>query len=368
MSEETVRYVGIDLAKKTMEVCVLGEEEKEIKRVSSVSTNETGRKRLVNLLKKTDIIGMEACTYSFLLTRYIEKEVGCTVYNLNAGKLQMIWKSTKKTDKEDALKIAKLIQRFPEEELPLVALPSEKEEELRKYVSLKQFLTRQRTQLINRLHAIFVQEGITGIKKSQLRRRESRLLQMENLRNIHAYTAQILEKQIEGIEESMVEIREKISERVKQNELTPYIMSIPGVGMGLAAAFLAYIGDGNRFSKSSEVANYVGLVPRIDCSGETERYGHILKGGCRALRSVILQSAWALVLSKGGGRLQEKFLLLKDRIGKTKSAVAIARKMITLMWVLVQKKQYYADITKEQLERKFRYYKIDFMEWESIPA
>ena len=331
MSKETARYIGIDLAKKTMEVCILGDEEKVIKRISSVPTTESGRKRLVSLLQETDVVGMEACTYSFLLTRYIEKEVRCKVHNLNAGKLQMIWKSTKKTDKEDSLKIAKLLQRFPEEELPLVALPSEEEEELRKYVSLKQFLTRQRTQLINRFHATFVQEGITGIKKSRLRRKENRLTQMESLTNIQAYTAQILEKQIEGIEESIVEIGEKISERVKQNELTPYVMSIPGVGMGLAAAFLAYIGDGNRFSKASEVANYVGLVPRIDCSGETERYGHILKGGCRALRSVILQSAWALVLSKNGGRLQDKFLLLKDRIGKTKSAVAIARKMITLI-------------------------------------
>ena len=43
----------------------------------------------------------------------------------------------------------------------------------------------------------------------------------------------------------------------------------------VAAAFLAYVGDAKRFSSPARVANYIGLVPRIDCSGETHRYGHI---------------------------------------------------------------------------------------------
>jgi transposase len=68
----------------------------------------------------------------------------------------MIWQSTKKTDKEDALKIAKFIQRYPEEELPLVSLPTEQEEELRQLISMKQFLVKMRTALINRLHALYV--------------------------------------------------------------------------------------------------------------------------------------------------------------------------------------------------------------------
>jgi transposase len=87
-------------------------------------------------------------------------------------------------------------------------------------------------------------------------------------------------------------------------------MSIPGVGPALASAFIAYIGDGDRFSTAGEVANYAGLTPVLDCSGDTERYGHIRRGGRRALRSVVLQPAWALNRSSGGGRLKEKFLAL----------------------------------------------------------
>jgi transposase len=145
-------------------------------------------------------------------------------------------------------------------------------------------------------------------------------------------------------------------------------MSVPGVGPGLAAAFLAYIGDGKRFSKASEVAHYVGLVPRVDCSGETKRYGNILPGGNRALRSIILQCAWSLVRSGNGGRLQEKYRELTGRMSKTKSAVAIARRMITLLWVLVTRREYYKDMAKAELVKKLRYYKLDCMVWEALAS
>jgi transposase len=79
-----------------------------------------------------------------------------------------------------------------------------------------------------------------------------------------------------------------IEQNIRDHELAPYIMSVPGVGMRIAAAFLAYVGDGKRFSKPSESANYAGLVPRPDCSGDSDRYGHITKTGCRPLRAVIL--------------------------------------------------------------------------------
>ncbi|ULQ58601.1 transposase [Brucepastera parasyntrophica] len=179
MKEEAKRYVGLDLAKRTMEVCILNDCGKTELSKSGVKTDETGRSQLANILKQTDIVGMEACAYAFVLGRYIEQAVGCTVYILNPGKLQMIWRSTRKTDKEDARKIASFIQRYPKEELPIVVMPSEEEEMLRKYVSMKSYLTKLRTSVLNRLHVVYVQAGITTIKKSHLHTPEGRMKQKE---------------------------------------------------------------------------------------------------------------------------------------------------------------------------------------------
>ncbi len=59
---------------------------------------------------------------------------------LNPGKPAIIYTSTKKTDKEDALKIARLFESMPEEYLPLVPLPSEAEEEMRRLASSQEYI------------------------------------------------------------------------------------------------------------------------------------------------------------------------------------------------------------------------------------
>jgi transposase len=368
MENSQRRFIGLDLAKRTMEVCMLCEGER-LPGMSGIRTDEKGRERLASYLRKDDVVGMEACSIAFLLGRYLRDTAGCTVYILNPGKLQMIWKSTRKTDKEDARKIASLIMRTPEEELPLVSLPEEQEEELRNLVSMKQFLTRLRTSLINRLHAIYVQTGLTGLKKNSLATVRGRERQRAALtREAHILIAGSIEKELRATEEELGIFKDKIDGIVRKSELTPYILSIPGVGPALAAAFLAYIGDGKRFTKPAEAANYVGLVPRVDCSGETNRYGNILPGGNRALRSIILQCAWALVRSKNGGRLRKKYDELTGRMSKAKSAVAIARRMITLMWVLVTRREFYKDMPKAELKKKLRYYKLDCMVGEALAS
>lgn len=153
MTNGQKRFIGLDLAKRTVEVCIRCEGELS-QRMSGIRTDEQGRERLASLLLSDDVVGMEACSIAFLLGRYLRNTVGCTVYILNPGKLQLIWNSTRKTDKEDAAKIAWFIMRNPQEELPLVSLPTEQEEVLRSLVSMKQFLTSLRTRLINRLHAL----------------------------------------------------------------------------------------------------------------------------------------------------------------------------------------------------------------------
>jgi hypothetical protein len=55
-------------------------------------------------------------------------------------------------------------------------------------------------------------------------------------------------------------------------------------------------------------------------------------------------------------------------MSKTKSAVALARRIITLMWVLVTRREFYIDITKAELRKKLRYYKLDCMAGEALAS
>lgn len=366
MEQGKGRFVGIDLAKKSMELCILREGEVAVR--SSYKTDATGRSRLCASLTASDTVAIEACALAFVVARQLEREVGCRVLVLNPGKLAVIWQSTRKTDKEDARKLATMIQRYPEDELPVVAVPGEREEKLRNVVSMKHYLVVLRTSMLNRLHAVYVQAGMTFAKKSELDSTSAREKMTSRLDGSLAQFAAIIGRELDVTEGEIEALDEEMRAMVAEHELAPYVLSVPGVGPGVAAAFLAYVGDGSRFSSPAQVANYIGLVPRLDCSGETNRYGHITKEGCRAVRGVILQATWSLIRCKEGGRLKEKFFLLSERRGKTRSAVALARRMVGLMWILVTRKEFYADASKEMLKKKFRQYGLKLEGWESNVA
>jgi hypothetical protein len=102
----------------------------------------------------------------------------------------------------------------------------------------------------------------------------------------------------------------------------------------------------------------------LDCSGDTVRDGHIQRGGGGALRSIVVRSAWAVSRSRGEGRLKEKFIALSGRMSKTKSAAAIARRIVVLLWTLAKRRQMYADAVTDELVKKFRHYKLSG--WESL--
>jgi len=356
MEDVKRRYVGIDLAKRSMEVCFLTEEGKTTR--WSAKTDVEGRKRLVRQLRAEDVVGVEACVFAFSLQRQLREVVGCEVIVLNPGRLAIIHQSTNKTDKLDAYRIGLMVSRFDRSELPEVTVPSEREEEMRTYVSAKQFFTDSRTRLINRLHALYVQAGITDVEGRELKTVAEREKRALGLKGFFGVTAAALGREIAAAE-SNIDVLEKELERiVATDELAPYLLSVPGVGPNVVTAFLAFIGNGDRFANAAQVANYAGLVPRVDCSGETERRGGITKCGNPILRRLMLQAAWSLTRSKDGGRLKVKYAYFVERKGKMRSVVALARKILELLWILAQRRQYYADCTEARLAAKLKRYGI----------
>ena len=269
----------------------------------------------------------------------------------------MIYQSTKKTDREDAAKLAWVVRRLPESELPTVTIPTQKEQELRFLVSEQVMLTQSRTREVNRLHALFVQDGITTVTKSDLRRPQSRSLRMSELSAQLRSRANRYEKVIAVLEQNLEEVEASLRALVAEHELTPFLMSLPGVGPNLAAAFIGYIGDGQRFRQNT-IASYAGLVPRVDCSGDSNRYGPITKRGCPILRRALVQGAWGLVRSTHGGVLQKKYLLLKETKGRNRATTALARKLLDTMWVLATRRAMYLDYDPVSYQKKLEKYEV----------
>ena len=181
----------------------------------------------------------------------------------------------------------------------MVNLPTEEEEADRALVSQMIYLKKTRTSHINRLHSVYHKAGIVDLTKKDLKTEKNRRECMSMMSGtIYAAEIEQLEKMILNVEESIAELDEKKREALNRNEYAEVLLSIPGVGPEFAITFFAYVGDGSRFSHASQVSNYAGLVPRVDISGDSKRYGNITKRGCTQIRRVAVQAAWALVSSK----------------------------------------------------------------------
>jgi transposase len=161
-----------------------------------------------------------------------------------------------------------------------------------------------------------------------------------------------IDEEVKLLEQHIEILEQEIKIDLKTEPLAKNLLSVPGVGPATAMAFLAHVGDGSRFTHGRQVSHFVGMTPRIDNSGETVRLGSITKRGCTALRGIIVQAAWAAVHSKTPNRLQAKYLELAPRRGKGRAIVAVARRMLEMMWLVTVRHELYNQTSQTELERK----------------
>lgn len=333
---EQKRFVGIDLGKRTYEMKIIGINGKVTG--TNGQTNPSGRKLLYRKLLATDRVAIEVCSLGMVMAKEIQKEVGCEVVLLNPSQLVLIYRSIKKNDKEDALKLARLVQKYKNEELPKVELPTEHEENLRQILTEIRQLKNDRTKEINRLHAIFVECGITEIKKKDLATIDNRIKCIKMLKGIALAQAERILKKLELVETQTEEVEELLDKEIDGDKNIEKLTEIPGVGKQLASAYVAFIGDGSRFPNASTIGAAIGLVPRLDMSSTVCRMGHITKCGNKNLRTLLILAAWSHVRSRDGGALKDKFLYMTrfQSKGKKIAIVAIARKLAELMYILLK--------------------------------
>ncbi len=128
------------------------------------------------------------------------------------------------------------------------------------------------------------------------------------------------------------ELKKKIEEVGKRDPLHRRLTSVPGVGVLTASAFVATIDNPNRFKSGNQLAAYLGLVPRVYQSGESEYRGRITKEGDRMLRALLVEAAHVLLTrtlrSCPLKRWGQKILKKK---GHGKAKVAVARKLAILL-------------------------------------
>ena len=119
----------------------------------------------------------------------------------------------------------------------------------------------------------------------------------------------------------------------REAEARQIIKTAPGVGFVTAEVVLSELGDVSRFRNAKAVCAYAGLVPAVRQSGGKKSHDlHITKEGSGLLRWALVESAWRLVGSDS--KWSTTFMRLKKRSGARRAIVAIARKLLCVLYAM----------------------------------
>lgn len=141
------------------------------------------------------------------------------------------------------------------------------------------------------------------------------------------------------------------SEILKHSEALNLLCSIPGIDVTAAAAIIAEIGtDMSGFSDSQHICSWAGLSPGNNESAGKRKSAHINKGN-PYLKSMLCEIGW-VISGKRTLYLSGWYWRIKQRKGAKRATIALARKLLTLIYSMLKTGQLYNEDCFEQQRKR----------------
>ncbi len=348
-----MRQVALDVHQGFCEVAI--REDGKTRSAGRVSTGRGTLELFAQSLCPSDEVVMEATGPAMEIARILEGHVARVVV-ANAQDVRAISHARVKSDRFDARTLAELLAAGM---LEPVWVPDAVTSGLRRRVARRAALVRQRTRAKNEIHATLARCLLGCSPVSDLFGKEGRVwLSEQQLGEEEAETVTGCLRQIDFLDGEVAQIDQKLAQWAAGSPDVRRLMSIPGVGAGVAVTLMAAIGDISRFSSSRQLVAYLGLDPKVRQSGdEPARHGRISKRGNAQARSVLVEAAWVAV--RQPGPLHAFGERIRARKGSQVAAVAVARKLACLAWQLLTKDEDYAFAQPSRVRAKVRRVELD---------
>jgi transposase len=339
----------MDVHRDFCEVAI-AQEGGRVRSAGRISSTLEALRVFAHSLSPEDVVALEATSGAGLIAEIIEPHVVAVVV-ANTRKLPQISKAKAKTDRLDARTLARLAASGF---LETVWAPDEATRALRRLCARREALVRARTRAKNEAHAVparnlcgrppvtdcFGTQGRVWLAGLQLPVDE-RLTLDGCLRQID-----FLDIEIKALEAAL-------ARQALQSPEILRLMTVPGVNVHTAAAFMASIGDIRRFPTARQLVGYLGLDPRVRQSGNTDaHHGHISKAGSSLARGMLGEAAWSVAQTPGP--LRAFFERVRARKGPQVAATATARKLACLFWCLLARGEDYAYARPSMTRSKIR--------------
>lgn len=329
-----MNYVGVDLHKKLITVCVM-DANRKIVRTAKLYPSEP--QRIVEFfasLEEFQVV-IEATASYFWFVELVEPKAAAVVL-ANPAKLRVIAESTKKTDKLDAQVLAEFLAR---DMIPRVAMPTPRQRQHRALVRHRKYLREQATAVKCKIRQVLADYNADRRDLFSSAVGEAYIKGLK-LNDVDRFRLADLWRDWESIEGRLKATAEQIKSFVKQApqaeaEARALVRTAPGVGTVTAEAVLCELGDVRRFKNAKAVCAYAGLVPVVRQSGgKKAKDGRITKAGSGLLRWALVEASWRLVASSP--RWRGTYERIKKRSGAKRAIVAVARKFLCVLYAMLR--------------------------------
>jgi transposase len=330
------RCIGLDVHRDFCEVAIW--QDGEVRRAPKLAARPEQLEEFARQLGPDDRVALEATSNALAIARIIKVHVAQVVI-VNTRRLKAIAESKQKTDRHDAKTLAQLLAAGM---LSGSWQPDETIRALRRRVARRARLVSYRARFKNEILAVLHRNlknrppmtdpfGVAG----------RQWLSEQALADDERDTLDAALRQIDFLTEEITKIERQLAAFALDSAEARRLMTVPGVGLITAVAFLGQVGEIARFTDSRQLVGYLGLDPRVRQSGASEATtGRISKEGSALVRHVLVEATHTAVRSPGP--LRAFFERVRARRGHAVAIVAVARKMCVLFWQLLTRGEDYA--------------------------
>ena len=343
------RYIALDIHKH---YCVIAGVDREGRVVLQAVRVEHADLEgwLKKNLRSTDQAVIESTTNAWhvydLLSPLVER-----VLVANPIKVKQIAQARVKTDIRDTLILARLLAANL---VPDVWVPPAHVRELRQLLSQRRQLVETHTQIVNRMHSVAHRHHLSHARGKRFNEKTTAWQKDKRLSKIEQFQLELEMENRAYIEKQISRIGKEVAQMSHQKpwaESMTYLMQLPGFGVITGMTVLAAIGEIQRFDSARHLASYSGLTPGLEQSGTKYNEKGITKEGRKELRWALVEVAQRAV--KSDPLWTRRFQELQKRMHRNQAIVAIARRLLELVWYVLTRRQPYRHFSQERIAYKY---------------
>ena len=319
------QYVGIDLHRRTSTIYRMNADGEVLGCVRIPSQPLELAEAMAEAGDHPEVV-LES-TYGWYWAADLLKELGANVHL--AHPLGNSWGNRRvKNDEVDAKDLAAMLRlgRLAE---GWIAPPEVRE--LRELVRYRFRLISMRSSVKSQIHGVTAKNGVLPVVKEMWHTSGPAQLDelCETLPEAYALRLQSLRDLLEVFDAEVVTVDDYLHRQLRDDPGYRAILKLEGVGKVIGAIFVAEIGDVHRFSNPKKLCSWAGLTPKHRESDAKVWRGSITRQGSPLVRWAANE---AISKYRGGDKLRADYHRIAEHAGKYKARVAVARKLLTLVY------------------------------------